>query len=117
MKRLRIVGLLVIVVLLSLGMTTPVEDRRDIYGGFIDKEVHQCAKRSKQLCTSKFPSIQASSAIDCLKAAFLNFHKEELVAMMVDKDVGTKDYQMEIFLNNQFLTILNKATYQDDSGA
>lgn len=115
MTRSRVVGVLVIVLLFCLGAVASLDSRKTTYGNFIDKEVHQCVAKNKNLCTSKFPTLQAASAISCLKAAFLDFHKDELIEQMVEEGVGTKDYQMELFLNDKFVNILKKATYHDDS--
>ena len=85
-----------------------------LYGAYIDELVLKCNPKIAR-CNSGSKTIRQQSALYCLKAAFCNYHKTELVKEMMKAEVGVKKYQMHYYLNKKFFYAFRTASKNLDS--
>ena len=75
----------------------------DFYESYIVKKIKNCDSKSILLRSSRSKNLRAYAMMEAQKAAFLSAEKETLVNEMVEMKLNTKDYKVELYLNNQFL--------------
>ena len=93
---------------------TTTATKEALYGSYIDEFVLKCKPKIAR-CDSGSNTIRQQSALYCLKAAFCNYHKTELVKEMMKADVGVKGYQMHYYLNKKFFYALRTASKNLDA--
>jgi len=94
--------------------TTTTATKEALYGAYIDELVLKCNPKIAR-CNSGSETIRQQAALYCLKAAFCNFHKAELVKEMMKADVRVKKYQMHYYLNKKFFYALRTASKNLDA--
>ena len=78
------------------------------YGAFIDACILRCESKGS-MRDSKLKHIRQAAARHCLKADFLKRHKAQLIEELIAKDIGTKHYKIDHYLNHRFLNELKLA--------
>ena len=94
--------------------TVNTATKEALYGAYIDELVLKCNPKVAR-CNSGSEIIRQQAALYCLKAAFCNYHKTDLVKEMMKADVGVKKYQMHYYLNKKFFYALRTASKNLDS--
>lgn len=74
---------------------------RNLYSNYIIESISKSYSKSG-LVKSKSENLKATGAIARQKAVFLTVNHDVLVDEMVEKEVGTKQYQIDYFLNKKF---------------
>lgn len=98
----------------TISKTTTAATKETLYGAYIDELVLKCKPKAAR-CNSGSRNIRQQSALYCLKAAYCNYHKTELVKEMVEADVGVKKHQIHYYLNKNFFYTLRTASKTLDS--
>lgn len=80
-------------------------DVESIYSSAVSEAI-QISKNKSALRNSKSANLRRAAALACMKAAFLLDYKEELVKEMINKEIGTKSYQIQHYLNKSFFGII-----------
>jgi len=86
--------------------TTTGKER--IFGSYLDQFISKCEYKT-EMRNSKCINIRRNAALSCLKAHFLEFHREDLIRSMIAENIGTKPHQMHYYLNRKFFDTLRKA--------
>ena len=89
----------------QMATTTKLES---FYGAFIDACILKCESKGS-MRDSRMKHIRQAAAKHCLKADFLKRHKAELIEELIAKDIGTKQYKINYYLNNRFYNELKLA--------
>jgi len=97
----------------TIAASTNTETKEALYGAYIDEFVLKCNHKIAR-CNSGSKTIRQQSALNCLKAAYCNYHKSDLVQEMMKADVGVKKYQMHYFLNKKFFHVLRTSSKELD---
>jgi hypothetical protein len=79
-----------------------------MYSWAIDKEIAKCQAKI-ELKNSKSVYLQLDAVKASVKAGFLKDYKKEIIAAMKRDDIGTKDYQVNNFLNGKFFEVFTSA--------
>jgi hypothetical protein len=77
------------------------EQLRNLYSNYIIESISKSHSKSG-LVKSKSENLKESGALARQKAIFLTVNHDKLVDEMVEKEVGTKPYQIDYFLNKRF---------------
>ena len=75
--------------------------QKDFYEGAIDTEIAQ-ARQMASLMTSRSPNLRMKGHREASMAMYLETHRDELVADMVQLKLDPKAYKVERFLNDRF---------------
>lgn len=89
----------------QMATTTKLET---FYGTFIDACILKCESKGS-MRDSRLKHIRQEAAKHSLKADFLKRHKAELIKELVGKDIGTKHYKINYYLNSRFYNELKLA--------
>ena len=94
--------------LMPLTADCQLKTRGDVESIFISavNEAIQICKNKSTLRKSKSANLRRAAALASMKAAFLLDYKEELVKEMINREIGTKPYQMQHYLNKRFFGII-----------
>jgi surfactin synthase thioesterase subunit len=90
------------------GETKTAELER-LYGSYIDRHVSRCDSKAARKDSNSEHSRQ-EAALHCLMGHFYISHKTELIHDMIEEGIGTKEYQIEYYLNSKFFHTLREAT-------
>jgi len=71
------------------------------YENMINETIAKCHSKA-QLKESKSVHLQSCAALKLKKANFLTKNKEMLIKELVKRDIDTKQYKIEYFLNKKF---------------
>jgi hypothetical protein len=77
------------------------EQLRNIYSGCIVEAISRCHSKSA-LVDSKSENLRTSGRLARQKAIFLTVNHDVLVEEMVANEVGTRQYQVDYYLNRRF---------------
>jgi hypothetical protein len=78
------------------------------YENMINETISKCHSKA-QLKESKSVHLQSCAALKLKKANFLTKNKKMLIKEMVKRDIDTKQYKIEYFLNKKFFEYSNMA--------
>lgn len=92
----------------GLGQSSTTTQKGRIFGSYLDHFITKCESK-RVMRNSRCINIRRDVALSCLKAHFLEFHREDLIRSMIAKDIGTKPHQMHYYLNRKFFDTLRKA--------
>ena len=90
----------------AVSQTTETLYQRSIYSAAIDKAIAHC-KAKTSYRNSKSENLQRAAAISCMKAAFFNDFKVQLIEDMIKASIGSKTYKINYYLNQKFYGIIN----------
>ena len=85
----------------ALGGEDSQQSLTDYYQAAIDQEIKSCLNK-QSLQDSRSVELQRKGHREASKAQFLTANREQLVAVMVQKNLGRKSYKVQHFLNDQF---------------
>ena len=89
-----------------LSQTTETFYLKSIYSAAIDKAIAN--GKAKTSCrNSKSENLQRAAALSCMKAAFFNDFKVQLIEDMIQASIGTKPYKIHYYLNQKFYGIIH----------
>lgn len=74
---------------------------RNLYSNYIIDSISKSHSKSG-LVKSKSENLKATGVLARQKAIFLTLNHDMLVDEMVEKEIGTKPYQVDYFLNQKF---------------
>lgn len=74
---------------------------RNIYSGCIAEAISRCHSKSA-LVGSKSENLRTSGQLARQKAIFLTANHDLLVEEMIENEVGTRQYQIDYYLNKRF---------------
>ena len=74
---------------------------KSYYESRIDKRIKGCEKKAL-LWESKLRNINCCAIISMIKATYFRKNKRKLIKAMYDKNIGTKQYKVDYFLNQSF---------------
>ena len=92
----------------TISQMTPGQKIESFYAAFIDGCILKCESKGS-LRHSKLIHIRQEAAKHCLKADFLKKHKGKLVEELIAKNIGTKHYKINYYLNSRFYSELRLA--------
>jgi hypothetical protein len=92
----------------TVSQTTTTPKLETFYGAFIDECILKCESKGS-MRGSRLKHIRQEAAKHYLKADFLKRHKAELIEELVSKDIGTKHYKINYYLNSRFYNELKLA--------
>jgi hypothetical protein len=106
---LKTIGVVVIISFVFFGLPAfsdekAIGDAETVYTCAIDKEIAKCQAKIERK-NSRSVNLQREAAKASMKSAFLKDYKKELIAAMKREDIGTKDYQINKFLNEKFFEV------------
>jgi hypothetical protein len=109
----RTLGVVVILSLVFLGSPAFCDEQamgkaEMMYASVIDKEIGKDQARI-ELQNSGSSNLQQEAVETSRMLAFLKDNKQDLIAEMKRKDIGTTDYQINNFLNEKFLEVSSSA--------
>ncbi len=92
----------------TVSQTTTTAKLETYYEAYIDACILKCESKGS-MRDSRMKHIRQEAAKHSLKADFLKRHKAELIEELVGKDIGTKHYKINYYLNNRFYNELKLA--------
>ena len=90
----------------AVSQTTETLYQKSIYSAAIDKAIAHC-KAKTSYRNSKSENLQRAAALSCMKAAFFNDFKVQLIEDMIQASIGSKPYKINYYLNQKFYGIIN----------
>ena len=90
----------------AVSQRTDTLDLKSIYSAAIDKAIAHC-KAKTSYRNSKSENLQRAAALSCMKAAFFNDFKVQLIENMIKVNIGSKPYKIHYYLNQKFCGIIN----------
>jgi hypothetical protein len=90
----------------AVSQTTEMLYQKSIYSAAIDKAIAHC-KAKTSYRNSKSENLQRAAALSCMKAAFFNDFKVQLIENMIMAGIGSKPYKINYYLNQKFYGIIN----------
>ena len=90
----------------AVSQTTETLDLKSIYSTAIDKAIAHC-KAKTSYRNSKSENLQRAAALSCMKAAFFNDFKAQLIEDMIKASIGSKRYKISYYLNQKFYGVIN----------
>ena len=91
---------------LAVSQTTETLYQKSMYSTAIDKAIAHC-KAKTSYRNSKSENLQRTAALSCMKAAFFNDFKVQLIEDMIKVNIGSKPYKIDYYLNQKFYGIIN----------
>jgi len=88
------------------------QDLKSYYESCIDKRIKCCEKRAL-LWDSKFRNINCCAIISMIKATYFRENKRMLIKAMYDKKIGTKQYKVDYFLNQNFFEVFKSSAVKN----
>jgi hypothetical protein len=90
----------------AVSQTTETLYMKANYSAAIDKAIAHC-KAKTSYRNSKSENLQRAAALSCMKAAFFNDFKAQLIEDMIKVNIGSKPYKIHYYLNQKFYDIIN----------
>ena len=90
----------------AVSQTTETLYLKANYSAEIDKAIAHC-KAKTSYRNSKSENLQRAAALSCMKAAFFNDFKVQLIEDMIKASIGSKPYKIHYYLNQKFYDIIN----------
>ncbi len=90
----------------AVSQTTETLYLKAMYSAAIDKAIAHC-KAKISYRNSKSLNLQRTAALSCMKAAFFNDFKAQLIEDMIKASIGSKPYKINYYLNQKFYGIIN----------
>lgn len=94
----------------AAGDSPALDQSSKFYGNYINKYISRCQIKAAILKSLKFKNIQKIVSLAQQKAAFFSENKNQLINEMIAKNIGKKNYKIELYLNKRF----NETTQEDN---
>ena len=101
-----VMALALIVALPNTGRTDENEQLEKYYMGYISECICKNESKAALLRTSRSANLKEDGAIYKQKAVFLTNNQNVLVDEMIRKEIGTKPYKVDYYLNKRFNGII-----------
>ncbi len=80
-------------------------DLKSLYATVIDDCIGKCQSKVCML-SSRSKNIRRAAVLACVKSAFFKNYKDELIAYLLEKDVGTNPFRIYYHLNRRFFNVI-----------
>lgn len=101
-----IIFLIIVWTLPAVSLPTETPYLKSIYSAAINKAIGHC-KAKTSYRNSKSENLRHVAALSCMKAAFFNDFKGQLIEDMIQAKIGPKPYKINYYLNQKFYGIIH----------
>ena len=81
------------------------EHRKALYREGIQRQILRCSTKAQLKCAYS-PAVRREAECAFLKKVYYEKNREELIEEMAQKNIGTKDHQIDYFLIKRFYSVV-----------
>ena len=89
------------------GADNDIADKRAVYEKMLTRYTAKCEKQA-HFGQSKSEKLRRTAEIACLKAAYLNQYKSQIITTLMEKNVEPKPYKIQYIVNTLFYDLIRR---------